>query len=654
MRLRWLAFVCAALLGASAARAQLPARWPRSPLTEVARAQVNADVAFERFGLSGRGSTLCLVDTGVDEALDPARVYAIWDAAGAARGHPLESAIGGAVFTREAVREAPGDRHGHGTAMASIALGPRGMAPLATLLVAAAWDPALEGFPDDDVVRGIRFCRGMAALEDAIDERSMVILLSLGGHDGVHDGDGAFERGIVAAAGPVPVVVAAGNDGERAVHATGRVFRGEAARVRLQIPRSPLADASVGLTLHLERFDDDASARLIGPDGSRSRPLAAPSSFTLGGAGVRVEPRDDALSVTLGARDGSLPSGAWVIEVHGSARFEVWLAGARLGPTFFPASLGGAHALTTESITIPATAPGLIAVGASIARPRVGSLASIGAAGDIAPFSSRGPTTAGVPKPDLVAPGGWILARLSGDVREGDRENLIGGRSDHVIDGRVAVRGSSASAAVVAGALLLALELDPSRGPEARELLVASTRESGWAADRGFGALDVGRLLARWSGEAVEHRELTAARTRYAPRGGGLWLSARGTGTRLAVRLGRQTVETPIPGGSAQVFIDPGPVSAGEVLVFEGAIDDTPLGRVEVLVVPARRGAFAPAGGGCAAAHRRSPPWTASAIGLLAALVARRRRRRGLERDQRGPSLDELARAASRGAGLRD
>ena len=627
------------------ARAQRPPRWPSVPLTEVARTLVSADVAFERYGLSGRGSTLCLVDTGIDRAFATGRVRAVWDADGSARGGSIEAAVGGAFYDASSIGASPGDPHGHGTAMASIALSDEGLAPDAGLVMAAAYDPAQGGFPDEAVVRAVRMCRLLAAADDTIDAERLVILLSLGGHDGPHDGRGAFERAIVEAAGPVPVVVAAGNDGDRSVHAAGRVFSGELARVEVRVPRSVLEDAALGLTLELERLGEHASVRLVAPDGS-STELRAPGAFTLGAADVEVASRDHALALTLLARDGVLPSGEWAIEITGSARFDIWLAGAHLGSTFFPATLGGANVVAGEAISIPATAPELIAVGASIARPSVEGLAELGVAGDVAAFSSRGPTAAGVPKPDLVAPGGWMLARLSSDVRDGDPTNLVRGRRDRLVDGRVAVRGSSASAAMVAGALLLALELDPERGPQARALLVSSTDDAGWTPERGFGALDIPLLLARWSNtEAPAHRELIVTRPSYALSDEGLWIGARGAGEVLRVTVHGLDREASLEGGAAQIWLDPGAVRADELLHIEASIDGAALPPVDVLVVPDRYAPLGPQGGGCAAARGARRGLEGISGWALLLLIVWRRRPWGLSA-RGGARSDQRAHAA--------
>jgi len=621
VRRRGGATLAAALLSVAAtAHAQLPPRWPRAPLTEVARARVRADTARGDYGVTGAGGTLCLVDTGVDDAaLEGLR--AVFAPAAPGRGHPLEATSGGAIWGPEALGAAPPDVHGHGTAMASIATGPDGVAPGAAILAAAAWDADAGGFEDEAVVRAITWCRAWAAADPAVDPARLVILLALGGHDGAHDGRGEFERAIVEAAGPIPVVVAAGNDGDRAVHAAGRVWAGESARIEVRVPRPTIDDAAVALTLAVT---PPGRARLVAPGGDRSEPLDGPTSRALGGARIEAEARGGALAVTIGAGATTLPSGEWAIEIEGSAQFEVWLAGARLGAPFFGPSLGGDFVIEDEAITIPATAPPLISVGATVARDAVGALRSIGAPGEVADFSSRGPTAAGAPEPDLVAPGGWILAARSSDLRRGDTTNLVGGRDDYTIDGRVAVRGSSAAAAVVAGALLLALELDPSGGPEARARLVSSLDDPGWSPARGHGELDVPRLLERWSGGAAVGPDLTAGRAALAVHDRSLWLTARGEGETLRVRAGGEWETASLRGGAALLELPLGSLAAGEALRVEATIDDTPLTPLEVAVVPDRRRPHVLRGGGCAAAPSAPAP-----LGLLwLALLARRRRAR--------------------------
>ncbi len=626
-----------AYLAGAAASAQLPARWPRVPLTDVARAAVGADTVAERLGLRGRGATLCLVDTGVDAthpelALDE-RLRWVLDPFAPPRGrHPeLEARFGGAVFGG---RDGPGDPHGHGTAMAGIAVGRAGLAPDAQLVVVRAFDDARGGFPDDAVVSAVAFCRAVAELDEAMDPARMVALLSLGGHDGAHDGQGAFERALEAHAEAVPIVVAAGNDGRRAVRATGRLFAGERGVVEVRVPRSDRSDAELALTLLT-----DGLATLESPDGGAPVDVSQPASATLPGAAVTVEPVEGergTLRVRLAAREGALASGTYRLVLTGPARFEVWLAGARLGPTFFAPALGGPHVRVDEAITIPATAPRLVSVAATVARAEVetalGTITTPGSPGDRADFSSLGPSPGGAPEPDLAAPGGWVLTALSRDVRDGDPDNLVGGslaryRSD---DGRIAVRGTSAAAAVVAGAVLLAMELGPQPADDVRALLVASARGTGWTPELGAGVLDVPAFVERWQGAAARGSIAITPTRPFVPTDAVLWLSARVPGERLRVEVDTGSYELVLRHGTGQLALPVARAEVGVPLVVDASVDGVALSPLAIPVVLERgpRSAVAPAGGGCRAAPGRRSPSDVMLPALLALLTLWRPTRR--------------------------
>jgi subtilisin family serine protease len=601
-------------------------RWPTRPLGEVARAQIGADAAFERYGTSGRGTVLCAIDTGIDASLadfaadGATRIVWTFDPFAPPRGvhRELEARFRGAVWSGEEL-DAPRDVHGHGTAIASIAAGARGVAPASAIIAVHAYDPEQRGFPDDAVIEGIDFC--MAARDPS---RPLVVLLSLGGHDGPHDGTSAFERAIAERARQVPIVVAAGNDGARSIRASGRLFNGERSAIEVRVPRSDREDAALAITFARE---GEGAMVIVSPEGDRA-PLA-PGEIELDGARASIEAIDGTLRITLRARDGALAAGTYRIELEGPQIFDAWLAGDRLGPTFFAPGLEGPHARTDEAISVPATSEGVIAVGATIARMRAASLEQDGEPGSIAPFSSRGPRRDGAPLPDVAAPGAIVLAALSRAVIDGDPENLAGGAlAPYLEDGRIAMQGSSISAAIVAGALLLALELDPACATDARELAIASTDHAAWRADRGYGEIDVLRMLEVCAGaRSAEPDSISIAPTRpFSPVDRALFFAIRATGEgwpaseRARISIGDRSAEAPLRRGNARLSIRPSFVELG-ALYAQASIDGRPLDPILVPVVLERgeRGAVT-TGGGCAVARSGSAPIGASLLLLLAIL----------------------------------
>jgi subtilisin family serine protease len=104
---------------------------------------------------------------------------------------------------------------------------------------------------------------------------------------------------------------------------------------------------------------------------------------------------------------------------------------------FIDDGLGGFLGTVVE----PATSPYVIAVGALTSR--VGDTRSFADLGKIAYFSSRGPTRDGRLKPEVVAPGYFVLVPKAGT-------------SDYIL-----MAGTSMASPVVAGLVALILEANP-------------------------------------------------------------------------------------------------------------------------------------------------------------------------------------------------
>ncbi|UJR87178.1 S8 family serine peptidase [Sandaracinus amylolyticus] len=673
MRAR-LAVAVALVLMSGTARAQPPRlmraldapRYPRQPLLSASDA-AGAPLAWSRHGTLGEGATICVIDTGVD-----ARHRDLRDAEGHTRirwlvdlesstptgDHAeLEARHGVAIHASTRIDAAlaagtplPGDRHGHGTAIASIAAGDdsdgdepgplAGVAPRASLIVVRALRADAAGFEDDDVARGAELCFALAE-----DPSRTVALLALGGHDGTHDGDEPLSRALTAIAREGhALIVAAGNDGDRAIHATGRALPGAPARIGVHVP-TPRTDGEHWVAIVVRGARD---VSWIAPNGASLRARDGELAMTAHAGGyLLLDARDpDAVRAVIGGggTNAVLHAGDYQLVVTGrDAPFDAWIVDAHLGPTLGTPALEGLHVVPGESVTIPATSPELIAVGASIARARHGELSLEARDDGSAAFSARGPSATGQARPDVIAPGGFFAAALSSDLEPDDPWNLIGG-SRPVLDRRrvdethLVIEGSSAAAAVVAGAYALALSTAPADLARDRALLTTTADATdAWTDTRGAGVLRLDRWLdARLAPDVARtidpaRSAVSLTRTIALPRATDVHAIVRVIdvageqvhGGELVLRAnGRVLARAAIAHGRADAaFTIDAP--AGEHLVIEGEANGVAIGAstIEVRVDESPRGVAVPRGGmQCAIGTTRdgSLVWIVIALALLA------------------------------------
>lgn len=641
--------------------------WPASPQLDAAREIVGAELAWARGGGGrGAGATVCVVDTGVDlrhrdfrDATGRTRARWLYDLHGSPRGvHGALERGRGAVWSREEIDAALAagttpapDRSGHGTAVASAALGDdapsslgldglrAGVAPEAELVVVRALDEALGGFRDQDVVRGAQFC-----VDPRVGEASRtVVLLALGGHDGPHDGTSAYERAIAAVVSAgAAVVVAAGNDAGRSVHASVRVTRDAPLRMTLLLPPAETDDGLVAIAVR--------GAREVRASLPRRDLGAWASQGTVRDDGtLRVDASDDAVTYVI-AR-GALPSGELTIEVRGArgaaGTVDAWLLEAQLGATLFEPRFVGSAAREGGEVRIPATADGVVSVGASVSRGflageagEMGLTLEADALGRVR-SSSRGPRIDGAPLPTLVAPGGWMLVARSADIvpglpgappTEAQLTRLSRGED------RLASAGTSLAAGVVAGAIALA-RAAPTRGhadvwPIDERVLLARTARAEAVYDAGLGAgvLDAAAYVSVPSSGALSERlDLGCTRSLTSPASSDVHVVLRSGGG------GEGRVRTRVRGEpwSGTRWMHQGYVAVpltvparvlGTELVVEAELE----GRIEhaCSVVLGEPGAAPPQlAGGCAIAGGRhfSP---GGPLVVLALLIGRRARSR--------------------------
>ncbi len=476
-------------------------------------------------------------------------------------------------LTNNVQGDLPNDSYGHGTHVASLAAGNglsenparyMGVAPEATLVVARATRAGGGDIYDSDLLVATSFvfdraaALGMPAVEN----------LSLGSDFGPHDGSSALEQGLASFVGEAhpgrAIVVAAGNSAgvylgvspnypaPFGVHTEVHVPRYSSVRVPLLTPSTRTGTTKGSIYIWIAtRPGDKLEVGVDDQDGHWFSPIAFGQSGSLEKNGLTASifngvtgpdsPLGDNPDGAVVVLDGSWASGgvfALRLEGHGTA--EIWAQSAgdiapELGSTgaLFPS------ATKEGTVNVPGSSPALIAVGATLNRlswpDRSGHLVKVAALGSVenpkldsmAYFSSAGPTENGWMKPDIVAPGVFVvgaMSKLADPADPGSSGGLFSGfgicqtdPSCLVVDSYHAISsGTSMAAPIVSGAVALLLQQDPTLTQEQiLALLQAGARPLQGAVpveqQQGPGALDLmGALSARIADSSPIRREPTA------------------------------------------------------------------------------------------------------------------------------------------------
>lgn len=448
----------------------------------------------------------------------------------------------------------PSDEIGHGTHVTSIAAATGnktaygGIAPAAGIVFVRVTRSGSDAIENDDLVRAVEFMFDRA---DA-DKKPIAVNLSLGSDFGSHDGKMLWEQAIASHVGPTKpghvLVAAAGNSGSIAdtpIHQSVHVARGGKFRVPVRTDGAT-EDGQVQIWITL-RPGADLKIGLDGPDGEWIAPIAEGEQSGRNQDGYRSGviygskatndgqiPEGSRGAVVVWA--GKWPSGDYSVTFEGEGTAELYLQGVG------EVGLGGArpayfrHGVREGTINLPATHPNIIGVGATVNRPKWLSIGRVEVAlrapvldptgayavsgsrdladGEIAWFSSAGPTASGVAKPEISAPGGVVVAAMSSQAVPGNPGSVFtnpgcpvnaDGKEDErclQVDKTHAISlGTSMASPMVAGAAAVLLQRDPTlTQDQVRALLQGGAhrfRGSAPFSDQaGPGELDVAGSLA--------------------------------------------------------------------------------------------------------------------------------------------------------------
>jgi len=435
--------------------------------------------------VTGAGVVIGFVDTGIDLSHrdfkfpnGTSKILYVWDqtmSGNAPSGFNYGNECTSTEITAGLCTEF--DSFGHGTHVAGIAASTglatgnyTGVAPGASIIFVKSGQQLCNGsswnFDNAQILDGVNY---IITKSKQLGMRA-VISLSLGGNIGGHDGTDPLEQGLDAfVRNGTPIVVAAGNEAESAEHIIGTLT--QSSNITFQVEAATTTtDLQIGVWYSLK---DSVYATLTTPDG---RTYETPSSGDASSYAAEVGNITATSSSSKLANEAyfeinstaSLPESGWYVtlnakHVNSNGQWNAWVDAQSCSyppATFIPGL--GYKIDANDTIDIPGTAQDVITVGAYASKNTWEGLdhqiygSSDIVVGQIASFSSLGPTRDGRIKPDIVAPGLYIASARSSMIPVSN--------SDPDIDHRV-LAGTSMATPHVAGVIALVLQYSPTLQP---------------------------------------------------------------------------------------------------------------------------------------------------------------------------------------------
>jgi subtilisin family serine protease len=519
------------------------------PLLDESVPETGADVTRSAYEVTGKGVIVGVIDTGIDwqhldfrRSDDPTktRIKYLWDMSDSTGPPPSGefASSGGTEYTEADINAGLAgtgtvnatDPVGHGTHVAGIAAGNGGggqyvgVAPEADLVVIKASRDDGQSFSSTDVVTALAYLDARAASLG----KPYVANLSLGGQQGPHDGGSAEAVAIDEIFGSGVdgkiAVVAAGNEGNDAIHTMGTL--NALSVVDEERTFTATSGTSIGFDIWTEVnpannnsvfFTVEGPDTLFGP--VSGFPFGESVNHTDGNISIVSSPFPSSASGTGINTNISIvikKTGTWKIRIRGSkgtgsGRFDMWIYAGN-------ADFIAADADTLLHVGTPGASKNAITVGAYVSKRTwtddngVNHFSSV-VLGDEAVFSSPGPTRDGRQKPEISAPGQFVGSTRSAGAIPGNGSAIFS--SSTLLDGGThgIAQGTSMAAPHVSGAVALILQEAIEQGVsfdaiEVRDALQNSARvdvQTGSVPNPkwGYGKMDVDSLFAVLFGPPV-------------------------------------------------------------------------------------------------------------------------------------------------------
>ncbi|OQY28298.1 MAG: hypothetical protein B6244_07790 [Candidatus Cloacimonetes bacterium 4572_55] len=520
----------------------------RQPLMDISRPEIGIDDVHAGQGLpqpfKGEGVIVGVIDTGIDydhpdfkNANGSTRILYIWDQcatggvapAGYNYGNECDSGEINGGTCSEGDNNVEGG--GHGTHVAGTAAGNgrapnpnadyTGIAPKADIIFVNSGCPGV--FSDTWVIDATNyiFTKAQALGKPA------VINMSFGGHDGPHDGTSLYEQMLTEMTGPGKIlVIAAGNEGANPLHLGYQVDYNGSFSIFQADPETELAGCTVWYS---SDYQMDVMLGIVDPTtmqiveytgwiapGQNFEGIFSTGHLVIIDATEIANPQNGDRHVDAAIVGTGLNQYMWAVgfSAHNpgtTAEFDCWAIGG---------TYGSGDVLKT--VGIPGTANNVITVGAYNTKNQwvdmngnVQDFSEGNAIGNRASFSSVGPTRDGRLKPEISAPGQFIVSALTSDIPIGGG----GIPTEYVVSGGYyqKMQGTSMACPHVAGVVALMLQHNPllSSG-DVTAVLANTARSDAWTDAYedivgplpnivwGYGKIDGYAAVSTVSGVAIE------------------------------------------------------------------------------------------------------------------------------------------------------